>query len=412
MRRFLFNVAWCFLSAVSITASGIDDGRARADVLVLHSGGQLHGQWLNHNDQPLLFYTIRTELGGRLTLAASMVKQAIRHSPAEMEYERLAPSFGNTAAQQWKLAEWCRQQQLSEQRAIHLAQTIQLDENHVQARRALGFVHVRGQWVILDDLKRQQGYELYRGRWRLAQEIELLETRARAEQAERQWQSRIRRWRRDLESANWAQARHNIASIRNPSAVKALAEFLSKDGHRGAKMLYIESLGNIADPLALQALIQASLNDPDVEIFHACLDQIVNIQSAVAIERYIAALKNENNVRVNRAAIALARLRDTSAIVPLIDALVTTHRISSAAPGSSPDAVSMVFSNSSAIGGATTFTTGDATQVIDLPVANHDVLNALVQLGDGSSFGFDKRAWRNWYVLHKAKSANFVRSAN
>jgi hypothetical protein len=385
----LSSVAWVAL---------VGDSPVHADILILHNGGVIRGQWLNRTASPAATYLIETESGGRLTLDKSLVKEAIRQPPSAAEYERIAPAVANTAQEQWKLAEWCRLRQLNEQRTVHLLRIIDLDPDHAAARAALGFSQVNGQWVTTEEWKRKQGFELYRGKWRLAQDIELLEVEHKREQFEREWQGRLKRWRSTLPTDKTSESRDAILAIRDPHAVKALAEYLQQDPYRGPKLLYVESLGKIGNSPSAAALIQASLNDPDEEIFHACVDQLVAMNAPQAVADYVKALKDANNVRVNRAATALARLGDTTAIVPLIDALVTSHRVVIAPPGSSPDAVTTSFSNN---GGG--FSMGDQTRAGVVHAPNQQVLSALVKLSGGVTFNFDQQAWRNWYSLEKPR---------
>ena len=74
---------------------------ARADVFRLESGGQVEGEWLNRAEQPLTRYLVRTADGVTLTLGVHQVKEAVRQSPAEVEYRRLAPAAADTIEGQW-----------------------------------------------------------------------------------------------------------------------------------------------------------------------------------------------------------------------------------------------------------------------------------------------------------------------
>ena len=54
----------------------------------------------------------------------------------ETEYERIRPTYADTAEAQWELAQWCREHKLPAQRTVHLRRVIELDPEHVEARRA------------------------------------------------------------------------------------------------------------------------------------------------------------------------------------------------------------------------------------------------------------------------------------
>ena len=125
----------------------------------------------------------------------------------------------------------------------------------------------------------------------------------------------------------------------------------------------------------------------------------MHTQTPHVADAFIAALKDNENIRVNRAAAALARLQDKSAVSPLIDALRTTHtRLLD--PGRGADATTTAFTS-----GGTMMKKGEGPEVQISHVQNQPVLDALTKL-TGVDFGFDQRAWRYWHAQEKiAKEA-------
>ena len=109
---------------------------ASAEVFVLAGGGRLVGELVNRNESPRQKYVIQTADGATVTLDAAQVRKILRQRPEEAEYERICPTYPDTAAAQWELAEWCRQHTLLPQREVHLRRVIELDPEHVEARRA------------------------------------------------------------------------------------------------------------------------------------------------------------------------------------------------------------------------------------------------------------------------------------
>ena len=141
-------------------------------------------------------------------------------------------------------------------------------------------------------------------------------------------------------------------------------------------------------------LVEQALDDPDEEVFFYCLDKLAPLQSPHLADPFIAALKDNNNARVNRGATALGRLRDKTAISPLIDALTTTHtRVINNGPGA--EATTAGFANSSAF-----MKKGDAAELQVFHIQNQPVLDALSKL-TSVNFGFDQKAWRYWYAQEK-----------
>ena len=152
-----FFALWCAaLAAVALFALSEP---ARGDLFVLESGGRVEGEWLNREEQPLRVYLVRTPAGLTISLPQDQVREAVRHSAADAEYHRRAPSVPDTIEAQWALAEWCRSQGLTNERRTHLERIIQLDPNHQRARGALGYQYLQGQRINRSDFRRQEGYE-------------------------------------------------------------------------------------------------------------------------------------------------------------------------------------------------------------------------------------------------------------
>lgn len=373
---------------------------SRGDVFKLASGGQVEGEWVNRDEQPVTKYLVKTASGLTVSLQLDQVKEHLRPSAAQRQYAILAPTFPDTAAGHWSLALWCRQQGLSDLRRKHLARIIELDPNHQQARSLLGYAFIGGKWVELAAHKRDQGLELYRKKWRTPQEIELLERDSKRELLEKEWLTRLQRWRKMLDSDKARAAQRSIRAIKDPVAVKPIGDLFQRERVRSVKTLYADVLANIRTGDAVGLLIHATLNDPDIEVFYYCLNRLVALQVPHLAEEYIDALRDPNNERVNRAAVALARIGDRSAISPLIDALITFHRrVLPGRPGMGPDATAATFTPD----GGGSFVQNEGPKVQIVRVQNQQVLDALTQLSRGSGFGFDQKAWRYWY--HQERQA-------
>ncbi len=404
--------SWTIRFVLVWFAAGCVGPAAAADVFLLRQGGRLHGTWLNRQEPQPRQYTIRTEEGGLLKLDATEVRLALTQDPAVAEYERRLEQCPDTVDRHWQLAEWCREQDLKEQRETHLQRILNLDPDHARARHALGYSQIGGRWVTREGIQRRRGYEFYAGRWRLPQEIELLEASQGTEQAEKRWLTQMVRWREMLNTGAADDAYHGFADIRDPLAVGGLTVLLKQEAYRQVKLLYIDALERIGSPPAIDALVDATLQDADEEIFHDCLDKIVRLRPPHVEKRYVQALKDENNVRLNRAAYALGRLQEKSVLSPLINALVTTHYI---VLPKMFDAYTATFAKNDGGGaaggspfGGTGFSAGGETRVIPRTVNNQEVLTALIRLSGGVNFGFDKQAWRYWLDNQNRQSAPVV----
>jgi HEAT repeat protein len=147
-------------------------------------------------------------------------------------------------------------------------------------------------------------------------------------------------------------------------------------------------------PEAVNVLVERALHDPDEEVFHLCVGELVSLAPPHLADPFIAALKDSNNVKVNRGATALARIQDRSAISPLIDALTTKHA-QLVRQGRGGDSTTSAFSSD-----GTFMKKGDGDQVVVYHVQNQPVLDALNKL-TGTNFGFDQKAWRYWHSQDK-----------
>ena len=114
------------------------------------------------------------------------------------------------------------------QRQAHFRRVIELDPNHAEARRTLGYSQVDGQWVTYDEVMIKRGYVRHNGKWMLPQEIEIAENKQKLEAAQQEWFQKLKRWRSWFGTDRDQQARANIASITDPDAVRALATGLAR----------------------------------------------------------------------------------------------------------------------------------------------------------------------------------------
>jgi hypothetical protein len=371
---------------------------ARADVFLLHSGGEVRGELLNPDQKPRAAYTIRTASGGQVTVQAAQVKQVIRQSPAEIEYDRLRPTYPDTVDGQWALAAWCLDHKLTKQRKVHLERVVALDADHLEARRALGFQRKDGRWVTQEMLMTEQGYVKYKGEWRLPQEVELAEQRRNSELAEKAWFAKLKRWRGWLGTDRDPQAVAGIEAIDDPQAVKALAQFLKDETDRQVREMFVAALAKVGTPPAFDVLADRALHAADEETRLASLEALVASRYPGAVPFFIKALQSKDNVLVNRGGAALEWLGDPAAIGPLIDALETVHKFKIVK--GQPGQMSSTFGTGGTGNPGGFSFGGGGSQIVKQPIRNKDVLRALVKLS-GVNFDFDHEAWKSWFASQR-----------
>ena len=389
--------------AIAALLTGAVAAPAGADIFVLANRGEVHGQLVNRDESPRKTYVIKTTSGGQVTLDAKQVVQVQPQSAAEMKYDRYLVDCPNTAEGHWIMAEWCRKNHLYPQRETHLKRIIDIDPEHAQARRGLGYSQIGGRWVTQEQVMLENGYvksKFAPGKWVLPQEEALLEQRDKVTRARLGWNAKLKQWSGWLSTDKASEAVASIKAISDPFAVPALAKYLGTEQRRPVRMLYLGALSRINEPPALDVLVGVSLNDTDDEVRLSALEAVVTQQYEPAVAHYVQALKAQDNVVVNRAAVALGELGNRTAVGPLIDALVTTHKfkIQKGQPGQTAAA----FGNGPGIGGGGGFTFGgSSTKIIEQQLKNPAVLQALVKLTEGTSFNYDTKAWKNWFVAQR-----------
>ena len=398
------------IALIVVAVLSVADRLAVADVFVLAGGGRVTGELENKDESPRERFIIRTASGGRLTLEASQVKRVIQPRAEESEYEAIRPGYPDTVEGQWALAEWCRQRRLTPQRTTHLNRIIELDPDHAAARRALGYHQTGGRWVTRKQLMAERGYIYHKGRYRTPQEIEILEQRRKTDVAEKEWYGKLKRWRGWLGGEKDGRGRAEILGINDPHAIEALTRALRDDPVAGNRQLYVEALARVGTPDAVMALAKTSIADPVADVRLTCLDHIEQVKRPDVTAYYVGKLRDKNNDVVNLAAVGLRRVKDPSAVGPLIDALVTTHKFKVGKPGG-PGGMTTTFGTgpggSGAPGGGG-LSMGGGPKIYAVSMRNQAVLDALVAI-TRQNFSFDQQAWKYWLASQRPKPEVDVR---
>lgn len=385
-------------------------GVACADVFELTGGGRLEGKLLPADDASKLNCTIELSAGGRVTVARSQIAKIEIVTDAVAEYQKLARTSPDTVDAHWQLSEWCREHKLREERRQHLDRIIELNPNHADARAALGFHQKNGQWMNRDDVMASRGLVLFDSKYVTPQQVELLKQQKESKVTQADWANRIELLRRRLigkrqDLANEAET--EIRSIQDPQAASAIVDTLRRENVLQLKHLWIETAARLNHHVALDALVQLSLYDQDDEIRHQCLEHLIKSRRPGLITPYIRALKDKDNVIVNRAGAALGQIGDRDAIGPLIDALITKHKIK--VSDANPDQHAYNFSNDGSGGGAFSFGGSSAPQVVVQSLRNRAVLDALLNLSGNANFEYDQVQWRGWLAAQAKAMAVDVR---
>jgi hypothetical protein len=379
---------------------------ARADILELTSGGQLEGKIQKSSDNDTKNFVVELATGGQLTIPRSQVAHVDAASDAETEYRKLARTAPDTVEGHWKLVEWCRQHKLANESQRHLERILELDPNHAEARNTLGFHQKDGKWMNRDDVMSSRGLVLYEGRYVTPQQVELMQHQKEARTTQADWNKKIDQLRRRLTGRypdKAAEAHAELLAIKDPEAAETVAAALRREENPDLKRLWLEVISHLNHRAAVDALVHFSLTDPDDDIRHLCVEYLIKSGRPGIAVPYVRTLKDKDNEIVNRSAIALGQIKDRDTIGPLIEALITKHRVK--VSDANPDQHAYSFSND---GNAFSFG-GKGPQFVTKAIRNPAVLDALLTMSGGKSFDYDQEQWRTWLAAQAKNNAIDVR---
>jgi hypothetical protein len=375
-----------------MTALLLPSGAASADIFELTDGGEVSGMLIERGADEQ--YVMRTDSGAELTLDKAQVRKVTPVDDDLREYQQRSRALPDSIEAHRELAAWCKEHQLSKQSEHHLQRILQLDPSDEAARTSLGFQKFQGRWLTRDQIMELRGLRMYEGAYHTPQDIALREREAQRQAAKTDWHRDIVTWRRWLDDRRAAEALQSIRSIRDPDAAPALKTLLDKERNLEVRALYLSVLGELKHPVAVQTLVELSLQDPDSEMRQQCLDHLLRVHQPLSLTPYVKALKSPDNIIVLRAAAALGRIGNPAAISPLIDALVTTHKYDN--PDAAPGEMNATFPTSGGGGGLAMG--GGGARIVKVDQQNSEVLFALRELSGGQDFQYNEKAWRRWFV--------------
>jgi len=378
---------------ILITLLMVLPGVVRADVIHLTTGGEVRGELLNPKESPRKSYEILTLDGIRMTFGKRQVQRVVRSQDPEALYEEYLPQMPASAEGNWKMAEWCLKTGLLGKRTTHLETVVRLDPDHEPARRALGYQMINSKWQKRTEYWENRGYIRHKGDWKLPQEVARDEANEAQEEKEIEWRKRLKMWRSWIlkQRGKQGEGAQNISNIRELSAVQPLLDLLDDDQEPPQlKLLYISVLAELKSPVSTGIFAKRVLHDSEARVRDACLSALEKHGSTVAVDIFIPHLTDKNNMVVNRAGLAIGRLKDARATVPLIEALTTEHKY--VIPGQGGNIGASFDKN-----GGGGLSTGGGPKVIRRVMQNRAVLNALSTIHSGVNYQFDKEKWRHWY---------------
>jgi len=390
----LGSVAACMLTLICCHQ---ERNSARADIFLLDGGGKIIGDLVNADRDENDHWIIRPYAGGQITLEASGVTDVDRQRPREIEYWKKRIASADTVADHLAMAQWCRENKLKREQKFHLQQVLEIDPDHADARRLLGYSRVDGTWMTRDEKMRSRGYVRDGNRWVLPQERDLREKRKNQKKIEREWHEKVKRYTKWMDGGKRASGREHLLDIKDPNATSALIYYFEKSQRQDKVEVLAQALANVGTPKAFEAIVNRTMSEANDDLCYFCLELLEEHKPPSAIPVYVEGLRSQDNGVVNRAARGLRFVGDSSVVRILINALVTQHKFK--VGNQSPGAVSTSFGG--AVGSkGTGFVSGGGPKIVAQNARNREVLAALRKI-TGKDFDYDMGAWTNWYESQK-----------
>lgn len=386
---------------------------AAADEFLLTSGGRVDGEYLNPDQLPRTTYEMRLASGSKVTFARDQVQEVVRRSPAELEYETLRHQQPDTAEGHMKLAAWCKDNKLTELNKEHLRRVIEIEPNHKDARPALGYSRINGQWRTQAEHLASLGKVQHKGQWRYPQEILIIETKEKADLAKQTWFRNLKALHDKIGGNAGQAAMDSIATISDPAAIPALKAAYDKERNNqndALRELYVKAFGKIDNYAADAVLCEIALEDNSGEIRTTALEILAASKRKNCVDFFIRGLTDADNAIVNRAGVALSYFKDPRSVAPLIDALVTTHTTTLVSGNAGQIGAGFGGQVGGGMGGGISM--GQTVVNQKNTKENRGVYEGLMSvIGNKANFQFNEEAWKHWYsALKKAKAIDVRRS--
>ena len=204
-------------------------GQLLADIVVLKNGNRIEGIVSIKGDSIVV-----TLPYGKMTINRDQIVKIISSiTPLEKYLQQQSQLIHNDIKGHYKLAQWCRSNGLVPQWQQELQQVLQIDPNHEQARKDLGYVRHEGRWLSHDEIMAKRGYIKYKDQWLAREEynsivIEQLKKNLEQEQARR----------RDLEKRLEAALQHIYIIQDNISKLSKRLEEVAEDASKPKYVIY------------------------------------------------------------------------------------------------------------------------------------------------------------------------------
>jgi hypothetical protein len=208
------------------------------------------------------------------------------------DYRRIRERYPLTAAGQMGLANWCKDRGLRDRERAHLTKVVELEPDHAEARRRLGFRRVGLDWLSEDEIR------------------QAAEKQAADQAALRRWLPEVNQIRRQLHSRSQGQrqkAQERLVAIATPATGVAIEQGLWNDGLEAARAM-IGALASLADPETSLRLARQAVVSPFDSVRQAAAEQLRNRDRDTYAPALLAMLYTPASSRVEVVPTASGRL--------------------------------------------------------------------------------------------------------
>jgi hypothetical protein len=170
-----------FVAAIVSSLPLLWSALVRADEVHLKGGASFSGRIVEQTDA-----MVTMDIGdGVVGIPASRIEKIVKgHSPLD-EYDTRAKALKPDDMEGWRtLGRWAAQQGLQSQARKAYQNVMTMAPNDAEARQALGYVQVNGQWMTEEESYRARGYVKVGNEWMTQAEAQTMRSSEAAAQAQ------------------------------------------------------------------------------------------------------------------------------------------------------------------------------------------------------------------------------------